>query len=139
MIDSAMASGSDQTVLQHSNRWGQAPPLHDATPDLQNKSHGSDHGGGVHEGGAHQPGDGEWRRSHVTARWPSVIELLLWRTIQLLFWKINRLYLMIELWLLCNFTLIIQSITFRNNKRWMFIIRSQICGLIDFISRSIEN
>ena len=59
VFDSAMSGSSDQTLLQPSDRRGKAPTLHAATPDLQNKSHRSDSGGGVHERGAHQPSDGE--------------------------------------------------------------------------------
>lgn len=64
----AMASSSVQTLLQLSIiiRPGEAQSLHAQTPDLQNKSHRSSHSGGVHERGAHQPGDGE---SAGTSSW----------------------------------------------------------------------
>lgn len=59
VLDSAMASSSDQTPLQPLSRGRKDPTLHAATPDLQNKSHRSHYGGRVHERGSHQPCGGE--------------------------------------------------------------------------------
>lgn len=61
LCDSTMASSPFQTLLQLCTWWKQQTTLHAAPPDLQNKSHGADPCGRVHEGGAHQPCEGtEW-------------------------------------------------------------------------------
>lgn len=57
--DSAMLGSSDQTLLQPPGGRRETRTLHAATPNLQNKSHRSHHGGRVHERGPDQPGDGE--------------------------------------------------------------------------------
>lgn len=54
-----MASGSRETDVLRLSQRPEVPPLDAATPDFQNKSHWSHYGGRIHEGGSHQPCDGE--------------------------------------------------------------------------------